>query len=155
LVGNQHKIDANHNNKIDAQDFKILKGKQKFNKFSKKKMNEAEEMTAATVKAAADTQYAKGQQSKENMQQDSINKMKTDPLSSKESVTLPPTQGNKPIGGDTENPARVGGKYSMEEERLENLFNSLSEENQEKFAAMLETEEGLEQLLDFAEKQGF
>jgi hypothetical protein len=43
----------------------------------------------------------------------------------------------------------------MEEERLENLFNSLSEENQEKFAAMLETEEGLEQLLDFAEKQGF
>jgi hypothetical protein len=89
------------------------------------------------------------------MQQDSINKMRTDPLSSKESVKLPPTQGNKPIGGDTVDPARVGGKYSMEEERLENLFNSLSEENQEKFAAMLETEEGLEQLLDFAEKQGF
>ena len=155
LVGNQHKIDANHNNKIDAQDFKILKGKQKFNKFSKKKMNEAEEMTAVTVKAATDTQYAKGQVSKENMQQDSINKMRTDPLSSKKSVTLPPTQGNKPIGGDTENPARVGGKYSMEEERLENLFNSLSEENQEKFAAMLETEEGLDQLLDFAERQGF
>lgn len=155
LIGNQHKIDANHNGKVDAQDFKILKGKQKFNKFSKKKMNEAEEMTAATVKAAADTQYAKGQASKENMQQDSINKMKTDPLASKESVTLPPTQGNKPIGGDTVDPARVGGKYSMEEERLENLFNSLSEENQEKFAAMLETEEGLDELLDFAEKQGF
>jgi hypothetical protein len=155
LAGNQHKIDANHNNKIDAQDFKILKGKQKFNKFSKKKMNEAEEMTAVTVKAAADSQYAKGQQSKENMQQDSINKMRADPLSSKESVTLPPTQGNKPIGGDTEDTSRVGGKYSMEEERLENLFNSLSEENQEKFAAMLETEEGLDQLLDFAERQGF
>ena len=203
LTGNQHKIDANHNGKVDGQDFKILRGK--FKKFSKKKMNEAveketikhpvgqrpkgigwvlkqageqtgkdhsvwerkvrrvrvgkmneaEEMTAATVKAAADTQYAKGQQSKENMQQDSINKMRSDPLASKESVTLPPTQGNKPIGGDTVDPARVGGKYSMEEERLENLFNSLSEENQEKFAAMLETEEGLEQLLDFAEKQGF
>ena len=27
LKGNQHKIDANHNDKIDAQDFKILKGK--------------------------------------------------------------------------------------------------------------------------------
>ena len=118
-------------------------------------MNEAEEMTAATVKAAADTQYAKGQQSKENMQQDSINKMKTDPLSSKESVKLPPTQGNKPIGGESASPSRVGGLYSMEEERLENLFNSLSEENQEKFAAMLETEEGLDELLDFAEKQGF
>jgi hypothetical protein len=153
LVGNQHKIDANKNNKVDAHDFKLLRGK--FKKFSKKKMNEAEEMTAATVKAAADTQYAKGQQSKENMQQDSINKMKTDPLSSKESVKLPPTQGNKPIGGESASTARVGGLYSMEEERLENLFNSLSEENQEKFAAMLETEEGLDELLDFAEKQGF
>jgi hypothetical protein len=29
LKGDQHKIDANHNNKIDAQDFKILKGKKK------------------------------------------------------------------------------------------------------------------------------
>jgi hypothetical protein len=27
LKGNQHKIDKNHNNKIDAQDFKILRGK--------------------------------------------------------------------------------------------------------------------------------
>jgi hypothetical protein len=29
LKGDQHKIDANHNDKIDAQDFKILKGKKK------------------------------------------------------------------------------------------------------------------------------
>jgi hypothetical protein len=29
LKGKQHKIDANHNGKIDAQDFKILKGKKK------------------------------------------------------------------------------------------------------------------------------
>jgi predicted nucleic acid-binding Zn-ribbon protein len=29
LVGKQHKIDANHNGKIDAQDFKLLKGKKK------------------------------------------------------------------------------------------------------------------------------
>ena len=29
LKGNQHKIDANNNNKIDAQDFKILKSKKK------------------------------------------------------------------------------------------------------------------------------
>jgi len=29
LKGNQHKIDANHNGKIDGQDFKILKGKKK------------------------------------------------------------------------------------------------------------------------------
>ena len=29
LKGNQHKIDANHNNKIDGQDFKILRAKKK------------------------------------------------------------------------------------------------------------------------------
>jgi hypothetical protein len=29
LKGNQDKIDANHNNKIDAQDFKILSAKKK------------------------------------------------------------------------------------------------------------------------------
>ena len=29
LKGNQDKIDANHNGKIDAQDFKILRGKKK------------------------------------------------------------------------------------------------------------------------------
>jgi len=29
LKGNQHKIDANHNNKIDGEDFKILRGKKK------------------------------------------------------------------------------------------------------------------------------
>ena len=37
LKGDQHKIDANNNNKIDAQDFKILK--------SKKKMKEGREFT--------------------------------------------------------------------------------------------------------------
>ena len=29
LKGKQHKIDANHNNKIDAEDFKILRGQKK------------------------------------------------------------------------------------------------------------------------------
>ena len=31
LVGNQHKIDANKNNKVDAQDFKLLKAKKAMN----------------------------------------------------------------------------------------------------------------------------
>jgi hypothetical protein len=33
LKGNQHKIDKNKNNKIDAQDFKILRGKKSLKKF--------------------------------------------------------------------------------------------------------------------------
>lgn len=134
LIGNQHKIDANHNNKIDKQDFKILKGKEKFKKFSKIK-----------------------ESSEANMQQDSLDRLKSDPLAGtelKKKTKLPPTQGNTPVGGD-QNPTRVAGKYSMEEESLNNLYNSLSEENQAKFDEMIETDPGFEQLLDFARKQGF
>ena len=111
-------------------------------------------MTAATVAAAASSQYAKGQSSKENMQQDSINKLKTDPLASKESVTLPPTQGNKPIGGESE-PSRVGGKYSVEEENsLNNLYDILTEENKVVFEQKMQSDEGIEYLLQFAREQG-
>jgi len=142
LKGNQHKIDANHNGKVDGQDFKILRGK-------KKKVQEAEEMTAANVAKAAATQTQFGAVGKENMQQDSIDKMKSDPLASKEKVTLPPTQGNKPIGGETQTHPNVA------EELLNNLYDALSEENKAKFDELLETEEGLHYLLDFAREQGF
>jgi molybdopterin converting factor small subunit len=140
LKGNQHKIDANKNGKIDGQDFKILRGK--------KKVQEAEEMTAANVAKAAASQTQHGVVGKENMQQDSIDKMKSDPLASKEKVTLPPTQGNKPIGGDTQTHANVA------EQLLNKLYDTLSEENKEKFEQMLETDEGVQYLLDFAREQG-
>ena len=85
LIGNQHRIDANKNNKIDAHDFKLLKKKKKV----------AEEQTHT-------------------------------------------------------------GKYSVsEQEVLNTLYNSLSEENQSKFEQMLETDQGIEQLIKFAEQQGF
>jgi len=142
LKGNQHKIDANHNGKIDGQDFKILRGK-------KKKVQEAEEMTAANVAKAAATQTQFGVVGSKNMQQDSIDKMKSDPLASKEKVELPPTQGNKPIGGDTQTHPNVA-----EEILLNKLYDSLSEQNKAKFDAMLETDEGIEYLLNFAREQG-
>jgi hypothetical protein len=44
LKGNQDKIDVNHNNKIDSQDFKILRGKKKLkegNSFSARLINHA------------------------------------------------------------------------------------------------------------------
>lgn len=117
-------------------------------------VKEAQELTAASVAAAGQFQYGRGQSGSENMQQDSVNKLKTDPLASKEAVSLPPTQGNKAIGGES-NPSRVGGKYSMEEEiLLNNLYSVLSEENQAMFEELLETEEGIEQLLSFAQEQG-
>jgi hypothetical protein len=143
--------DGKHHTKSD----KYLHNRRKSVKAAiKKAVKEAIEMTAASVKSAGDFQYAKGQSGAENMQQDSINKIKQDPLASKETVSLPPTQGNKAIGGES-NPSRVGGKYSMEEEiLLNNLYNVLSEENQAMFEELLETEEGIEHLLSFAQEQG-
>ena len=138
LVGNQKKIDANKNNKIDAQDFKILK--------AKKKMMES---------------------LKVNMSQDSIDKeVSMSPSASKEKFKLPPSQGNKPVGGDQPS-ARVGGKYGVEEsiendeqflideESLNNLYDALSEENQKIFMDKIETEEGLLEMLDFARSRGY
>lgn len=124
LKGDQHKIDANKNGKVDAHDFKLLK--------HRKKMLES-------VKA--------------NMAQDSIDKIKKDPLASKEKITLPPTQGNKPVGGEEQVHT---GKFSVAEETaLNSLYESLSDKNRAKFEEKMQTEEGIEELLAFATEQGF
>ena len=119
------------------------------------KIGEALEITSDNVKSAAATQYAKGQESKVNMQQDSLNKLQADPLASKNGKeALPPTQGNKPIGGESE-PSRVGGKFSMEEETLLNkLYEALSDENKVMFDQMKGTEDGVKSLLNFARELG-
>lgn len=86
---------------------------------------------------------------KENMMQDSINKLKSDPLVSKEKIVLPPSQGLKSVGGEDQVHA------NMAEEKLNRLYESLSEKNKVKFMEKLETEEGTKQLIKFAEEQGF
>jgi hypothetical protein len=63
-------------------------------------------------------------------------------------IKLPPTQGNKPIGGDTQTYPNVA------EETLTRLYDTLSEDNKAKFEEMLETDDGIEKLLDFAREQG-
>ena len=86
---------------------------------------------------------------KENMMQDSIDKLKCDPLVSKVKMKLPPSQGLKPVGGDDQTHA------NMAEEKLNRLYESLSEKNKVKFMEKLDTEEGFDQLIKFAEEQGF
>jgi roadblock/LC7 domain-containing protein len=87
---------------------------------------------------------------KTNMMQDSINKMvKMDPLAPKTKIVLPPSQGLKSVGGDTQVHA------NMAEEMLNRLYESLSEKNKVKFIEKLDTEEGFDQLIKFAEEQGF
>lgn len=89
---------------------------------------------------------------KTNMAQDSIDKIKKDPLASKEKIDLPATTGNKPIGGEGQ---AYGGKSSMAEEvSLNNLYNTLSESNKVKFNEKMQTEEGKAELLKFAQEQG-
>jgi hypothetical protein len=61
LVGNQHKIDANKNGKVDAHDFKLLRGKK-----SMKEAEQIDEISTKTLAAAAhaasdpDADYAYG-----------------------------------------------------------------------------------------------
>ena len=115
-------------------------------------VKEAEELTSAAVAKAASSQTAKAETKDVNMQQDSINKLKSDPSASDINIKLPPTQGNDPVGGESE---RVGGKFSVEEEIvLESLYDVLSDENKEIFEELLNTDEGIERLLDFAKEMG-
>ena len=87
---------------------------------------------------------------KTNMMQASIDKMvKMDPLAPKTKIVLPPSQGLKPIGGEDQVHA------NMAEEMLNRLYESLSEKNKVKFMEKLDTEEGFDQLIRFAEEQGF
>lgn len=207
LKGDQHKIDANKNGKVDAHDFKILRGKTskytiklepkkarpafkeeieqvdeggKYNwdkahkhgltdtlgnrMLNKKPLPKAGPSKAQlAILAAKANLVGKGGKIKEeaeieesvkaNMAQDSVNKLQKDPLASKEKITLPPTQGNEPVGGEGEI-ATGAGKYSIAEDTLNKLYDSLSEENKEVFIQMYETEEGKLELLAFAEEQG-
>ena len=87
---------------------------------------------------------------KVNMQQDSINRLvKMSPLAAKMKVKLPPTQGNKPIGGEEQVHA------NMAEETLNRLYESLSNSNKVKFMEKFNTENGIDSLLHFAPEQGF
>ena len=47
LKGNQHKIDKNHNNKIDGEDFKILRGEKKAVK--KEEVEQIDELSKSTL----------------------------------------------------------------------------------------------------------
>ena len=90
---------------------------------------------------------------KTNMAADSMKKYEKDPLFSKVKFKLPPTQGNKPIGGEDQ--VHVG-KFSMAEERsLNSLYSNLSEENKELFKDIIKTEEGIAGLVKFAIEQGY
>ena len=82
LKGNQHKIDANHNGKIDAQDFKILKGKKKVSEGSCSKCGsssckcshneEVEELDEISKKTAMSAYQSASDAAGEHPKQDAI-----------------------------------------------------------------------------------
>jgi len=105
------------------------------------------------IDAQEQTEVIKKDLSKINMAADSMKKYEKDPLFSKIKFKLPPTQGNKPIGGEDQ--VHVG-KFSMAEEKtLNNLYNDLSEENKELFNNIIKTDEGVASLIKFATQQGY
>jgi hypothetical protein len=102
-----------------------------------------------------DASIAEGKEpilSKSNMQQDSLDRLNAmSPQASKIKTKLPPTQGNKSIGGEEE----VYPNVALQETMLNNLYHSLSEDNKAAFMEKLRTEDGLTELLQFAQEQGF
>lgn len=157
LKGDQHKIDANKNGKIDSHDFKLLKGKKKVEEELKGDQHKIDANKNGKVDAH-DFKLLKHKKKmlesvKANMAQDSVDKIKKDPLASKEKIVLPATQGNKPVGGEEQVHT---GKFSVAEETaLNSLYESLSDKNKARFEEKMQTEEGIEELLMFAEEQGF
>ncbi len=93
--------------------------------------------------------------SSHDMTKDSCDRMQAmSPQAFKQKFKLPPTLGNVAAGG--EDTTYAGGKYSVAEEKtLNNLYDNLSEENKEIFNELLQTEEGIEKLLQFANSQGY
>ena len=102
-----------------------------------------------------DASIAEGKEpilSKCNMQQDSLDRLNAmSPQASKIKTKLPPTQGNKSIGGEEE----VYPNVALQETMLNNLYHTLSEDNKAAFMEKLRTEDGLTELLQFAQEQGF
>ena len=107
------------------------------------------ENVAGAVLAKIRAKHMKEAMTNDDMMQASVDKLRNDPLASKMKIKLPPSQGLKPIGGDEQAHA------NMAEEKLNRLYESLSYKNKVKFMEKLETEEGFEQLIRFAEEQGF
>jgi hypothetical protein len=101
-----------------------------------------------------DASIAEGKEpilSKVNMQQDSLDRLNAmSPQASKIKTKLPPTQGNKSIGGEEE----VYPNVALQETMLNNLYHTLSEDNKATFMEKLRTEDGLTELLQFAQEQG-
>lgn len=62
LKGNQHKIDANKNNKIDAQDFKLLRSKMKMKKEEVEQVNELKKSTLGSYIKKASKEYGRDKQ---------------------------------------------------------------------------------------------
>jgi hypothetical protein len=109
LKGDQHKIDANKNGKVDGHDFKLLRMK----KHIKEALKGAQHRLDANKNKRIDAHDFHLLRKKKEM------------------------------------------KESSEQETLNKLYESLSEENREKFLRTLETDEGKEALLTFAREQGF
>jgi hypothetical protein len=89
-----------------------------------------------------------------DMTADSRNKMKSDLLFSKVKLNLPPSVSNKASGG--EDAVYGSGKYSVAEEKtLNSLYEDLSEQNKDFFNDLMQTEDGIVKLLQFAKEQGY
>jgi hypothetical protein len=124
LKGNQHKIDANKNDKIDAQDFKILRGK--------KKVAEEQEMTFA--KKLVEKVKAKMQEKKDVVMPEEVRKSDVPAYLRKAKGDAPLTVADvkgpkKDTISDPKNLAKARNEWKEEveltEEQLDEMINEV------------------------------
>lgn len=143
LKGSQHKIDANKNGKIDAHDFKLLRGKKKKVAEEAEQVDEKLDMKKASMGTVVkDFQKSDAPQ----FQGKSASKRRVMAIAAK----LTAERGGKPLNKEERLQDRLSDISESHQRVMLEVFEKLSEDNQSKFMTACATPEGVEQMLDFA-----
>jgi hypothetical protein len=142
LKGSQHKIDANKNGKVDAHDFKLLRGK-------KKVAEEAEQVDEKLdMKKASMGTVIKDFKKSDAPQFAGKSAKKRQVMAIAAKLTA--ERGGKPLNKEERLQDRLSDISESHQRVMLNVFEKLNEDNKTKFMTACATPEGVEQMLDFA-----
>jgi hypothetical protein len=141
LKGSQHKIDANKNGKVDAHDFKLLRGK-------KKVAEEAEELDEKLTAKTPMGKYIKDFSKSDAPQFKGKSAKKRQVMAIAAKLTA--ERGGKKLTKEERLTDRLSDISESHQRVMLNVFDKLNEDNKTKFMTACATPEGVEQMLDFA-----
>jgi hypothetical protein len=142
LKGNQHKIDANKNGKVDAHDFHLLRKK-------KKVAEEAEELDEKLDMKKADMgTVVKDFQKSDAPQFMGKSQKKRQVMAVAAKLTA--ERGGKPLNKEERLLTKLADISETHKRTMVSVFEKLNEDNQREFMLACDTAEGIEQMLDFS-----